>query len=89
MNLTKRLLELNQTNIVPKKFDTKIKCVTYILSYYQLKNTLKDSTIFDLFYDLRLKQLQYICHKVKDFVNDRDKDGAFNYLTDIIEFVKC
>lgn len=84
MNLTLKLIELNKANIVPKKFDTKITCVTYILSYYQLKYEL-NATIFDLFYDLKLRQLQHICHKVKDYVNN--DESAFEYLTDIINFL--
>jgi hypothetical protein len=85
MNLTRQLIELNKSNIVPKKFDTKLNCITYILSYYKLKYQI-NGNIFDLFYDLKLRQLQHICHKVKDHVNN--DEPAFEYLNDLINFLK-
>jgi hypothetical protein len=85
MNLTRQLIELNKSNIVPKKFDTKLNCITYILSYYKLKYQI-NGNIFDLFYDLKLRQLQHICHKVKDHVNN--DESAFAYLNDLINFLK-
>lgn len=88
MNLTRQLIELNNANIVPKKFDTKVRCITYILSYYNLEKEIS-SEIFDLFYDLKLRQLQHICHKVKDYVNNDEFTTGIEYLTSLIEFIKC
>ena len=87
MNLTRQLIELNKNNIVPKKFDTKIKCITYILSFYQLKNVLTGS-LFDLFYDLKLRQLQHICHKIKEYINNDESEEAFVYIINIKEFLE-
>ena len=88
MELLTKLIQLNKANTTPKKFDTKVRCITYILNFYELENEVTVK-VFDLLYDLKLRQLQHISHKIKEFVNEDEFDKGFEYLNNLIKFIEC
>ena len=88
MELLTKLIKLNKANTTPKKFDTKITCIRYILNFYELENDITVN-IFDDLYELRLRQLQHICHKIKGYVNEDEFSKGFEYINTLIKFIQC